>query len=151
MSLGQLETDELLNSAWRPLADPVEDWPLAVCDGKSMPDEDLIECDQVRRKFRGATLYGLSSQKHRWHYLHRQQPHEVLLLKMFDSAVEVEVTRKESPDPKLLLKRSLTLSGCPHGAFKHPNCRADAPPRRSIEVRALVFNYSDKKNADATQ
>ena len=81
-----------LASAWRPLVHPVEDWPLAVCDGTSIPSEDLIECDQVRRKFTGATLYGLNSQAHKWYYLHHQRSDEVLMLKMFDSSLDAKAT-----------------------------------------------------------
>lgn len=82
------------DSAWKPLLDPVEDWPLAFCDSASMPDDDLIECDQVRRHFRGATMYALDNPGHRWYYLRDQRPEEVVLMKMFDSATDVKAIRR---------------------------------------------------------
>ncbi|KAJ8071668.1 hypothetical protein OCU04_001987 [Sclerotinia nivalis] len=110
-------------NAWKPLVDPVEDWPLAICDDSSVRNEDLVECDQARRRFRGATMYAHDSPDHRWYYLSEQRPQEMLLMKIFDSAAHVKATR------------------CLHGYFRNNHCRVDCSPRRSIEVRALVFNY----------
>ena len=31
---------------------------------------------------------------------------------------------------------------CPHAAFKHKNVTAETPARESVEVRALVFTYT---------
>ena len=126
------------NSAWRPIADTVEDWPLAVCDGGSLPDSDLICCDQVRRKYTGETLYGLSDPAHEWYYLSHQAPNEVLLMKMFDSSDDVRA--KSECQYVIQIWSSADLEGCPHASFKHPKCDPSAPHRRSVEVRALVFN-----------
>ncbi|KAK1750089.1 Aspirochlorine biosynthesis protein N [Echria macrotheca] len=110
-------------NVWRPIEHPVHDYPLAVCDPRSVPDSDLVECDHVRRKFKGANMYAHYGPGHKWHYLSGQRPDEVLLLKMFDS------------DP------SVEAKACPHASFRHPFPPENSPPRKSIEVRALVFNH----------
>jgi len=77
-------------NVWRPIEYPVHDYPLAVCDPRSVPDSDLVECDHVRRKFKGANMYAHYGPGHKWHYLGGQRPDEVLLLKMFDSDPSAE-------------------------------------------------------------
>ncbi|KAH8682291.1 methyltransferase CmcJ [Xylariales sp. PMI_506] len=110
-------------NVWRPLEHVVEDRPLAFCDPSSVADDDLVECDHVRRKFKGSTLYSYFSDAHKWCYLGQHRPDEVLLLKMFDS------------DPSVRARR------LPHASFLHPCATEHSKPRKSIEVRALVFNY----------
>ena len=72
-------------SVWRPLEHAVEDYPLAFCDPGSVPEADLVECDHVRRKFKGANFYAYHNDEHKWCYVGNHEPDEVLLLKMFDS------------------------------------------------------------------
>ncbi|KAK3357867.1 methyltransferase CmcJ [Lasiosphaeria hispida] len=110
-------------NVWRPINNTVEDYPLAFCDPSSVPTQDHVECDHVRRKFKGANMYFHFGEKQKWYYLGQQQPEEVLLMKMFDS------------DP------SVKAKSCPHASFHHPLSTANSTPRKSIEVRALVFNY----------
>jgi hypothetical protein len=50
-----------------------------------MSDGDLVECDHVRRKFKGANLYAHFNDAHKWYYVGNHRPDEVLLMKMFDS------------------------------------------------------------------
>ncbi|MEX3896839.1 CmcJ/NvfI family oxidoreductase [Paraburkholderia sp. BR10954] len=59
--------------------------------------------------------------RHRWYYFPLMSPDEVLLLKIYDSAGD-DVAR-------------LTA----HTAFDDPSSPLDAQPRRSIELRALLF------------
>ena len=72
-------------NVWRPIEHPVEDYPLAVCDPSSVLADDLIECDHVRRKFKGANMYSHFSPGQKWYYMGEQRPEEALLIKMFDS------------------------------------------------------------------
>lgn len=78
-----------LFSVWRPINHPVEDMPLAVCDGSTVQPSDLVETDHVRTSYIGSTMYLMSRPEHRWHYVSRQRPDEVLLFKNFDSASDV--------------------------------------------------------------
>ncbi len=58
---------------------------------------------------------------HRWVYFSRMQPDEVILIRVHDSANDG--------------RARLSF----HTSFANPEAPADAPPRESIEVRALVF------------
>ncbi|KAF4912271.1 Aspirochlorine biosynthesis protein N [Colletotrichum fructicola] len=113
---------------WRPIENTVQDFPLACCDSSSILDDDLIECDHVRRKFKGSNLYAHHREGHKWYYLGEQRPDEVLLIKMFDSDANVSAQR------------------CPHVSFHHPSAPPDAKPRKSIEVRALVFSQPNEED-----
>ncbi|KAI1845652.1 hypothetical protein JX265_005342 [Neoarthrinium moseri] len=110
-------------SVWRPLEHVVEDYPLAFCDPESISADDLVECDHVRRKFKGATLYAHFNDTHKWSYIGNHRPDEVLLMKMFDSDTSVKARRLA------------------HASFRHPAITEHSKPRKSIEVRALVFNF----------
>ena len=82
-------------NVWRPIEHVVEDYPLAFCDPNSVPEQDLVECDHVRRKFKGANMYAHFNPEHKWYYLGQQRPEEVLLLKMFDSDPSVTAKCKQ--------------------------------------------------------
>lgn len=125
--LGKEEADERLQhrflevNVWRPIRGPLEDAPLAVCDARTIAPEDLIATDLIYPNKVGET-YSLSfSPAHRWYYFPRMQTNEALLIKCFDS--------------------DETSNSCftAHTAFDDPTTPADAVPRESIEVRALVF------------
>ncbi|KAK0710348.1 hypothetical protein B0T26DRAFT_652060, partial [Lasiosphaeria miniovina] len=114
-------------NAWRPLRHTVQEWPLALCESSLMSQQDLVECDHARRRFKGCAFYAYYNPDHKWHYLSRQKPEEVMFLKIFDSDPLVRATN------------------CPHTSFQHLDSPKDCPPRESIEVRALIFNYPTDK------
>jgi len=122
------EADRLLKgrvrviNAWRPISHPVEDCPLAFCDGSTVDMAYMIRTDHVRRRYTGENLYGLYDPNRKWYYLSKHSPDEVLFMKMFDS------------------KEDVKAKCCPHAAFTLPSFPAEAKPRESIEVRALVFS-----------
>lgn len=94
--------------------------PLALCDARSMADGDLLPSDLVYRDKVGETFSVKANPAHRWYYYPQLRPYEALLLKIHDSRQDVA-----------------RLSA--HTAFDDPTTPKDAPPRRSIELRALVF------------
>ncbi len=106
---------------WRPIRGPVLDSPLAVADGSSLGPDDLVATDLIYPQHRGEVYSVHHSAGQRWHYLSRMMPNEVLLLKCYDSLADGRARF------------------APHTAFIDPTAPADAPPRQSIEVRALVF------------
>jgi hypothetical protein len=73
-------------------------------------------CDKV-----GETYAFRANPAHQWSYFPAQQPNEVLLLKIFDSNTDG------------------TARLTAHTSFQDLTFGPEAPPRRSIEVRALVF------------
>ena len=118
------------------------DSPLAVCDGSTVASKDCIVGDVVRRDFIGNLLWVLPNAFHKWYYLGKQRPDEVLLMKMFDSALETNAKCKTSrSDSK---SWPLTFGkGCPHAAFSMTPTGGDIRPRESIEVRYLVFRRTE--------
>jgi hypothetical protein len=108
-------------NVWRPIVGPLEDAPLAVCDARTISPNDLIASDLIYPDKIGET-YSLSyNPAHRWFYFPKMQRDETILIKCFDSD-------ENSPG-------RFTA----HTAFDDPTTPADAAPRESIEVRALVF------------
>ena len=121
------EAEELLKyrfgivNVWRPIRGPVLDSPLALCDAQSFTDGDLIASDLVYQNVRGETSSVEFKPGHRWYYFSEQQADEVILIRVHDSAKDG--------------RARLSF----HTSFENPLAPADAPPRESIEVRALVF------------
>lgn len=105
---------------WRPIGRPVATAPLALCDARSIEPGDLIASDLVYPDKVGETYAFLPSPRHRWFYFSEVRPDEVILLKIFDSRTD---------------GARLTA----HTAFDLPHAHADAPRRRSIELRTLLF------------
>jgi hypothetical protein len=106
---------------WRPVGAPVEQAPLALCDARSIAPPDLLPSDLVYPDWTGETYSFAWSPIRRWYWFPRQTPDEVLLIKVYDSSTDG------------------TARLTAHTAFDDPTSSADAAPRRSIEVRALVF------------
>ena len=113
----------VLVNVWRPIL-PVQSAPLALCDASSVESADLVYGPIGGRSasgVAGAAGWNLGySPKHRWHYLSRMQPHEVLVFKLCDT------------------DRS-RVQWTAHTGFEDPASEPDAAPRRSIEVRTLAF------------
>ncbi|KAK4504223.1 hypothetical protein PRZ48_005139 [Zasmidium cellare] len=117
----QANTDDQI-SVWRPIENEVDEWPLAMLDGSTIPNCNLINIDHVRRTYVGETQYAVHSPEYRWHYLSRQKKDEVIIMKMYDSAQDVPA------------------KCCPRAAFQAARVVENAKPRETIEVRALVFS-----------
>jgi hypothetical protein len=122
------EAEELLQgrvqivNVWRPIKGPLLDAPLAVCDAASVEPNDLVPSDLVYPHRVGETYSVTYRPSHRWFYFPNMRTDEALLLKCYDS------------------KQDGRARFAPHTAFIDPNTPPDAPPRESIELRALVFH-----------
>lgn len=108
-------------NVWRPIASPVQESPIAVCDAQSIASKDLVPLDLVYRDRVGETYAITYNSSHRWFYFPQQQRDEVLLIKCFDSAED---------------GRSRFTA---HSAFDYPTSSPDAPARESIELRTFIF------------
>jgi hypothetical protein len=106
---------------WRPVGGRVLRTPLAVCDARTIDPADLIPSDLVYPDWTGETYAIAFNPRHRWYWYPHQTPSEATLLKIYDSATDGPAR----------------LSA--HSAFDDPASAADAPPRRSIELRSLIF------------
>jgi|RhiMethySRZTD1v2_1073278.scaffolds.fasta_scaffold15139_2 hypothetical protein len=107
---------------WRPIRGPLLDTPLAVCDAATVKPEQLVASDLVYPNRVGETYSVTYDPAHRWFYVPRMRADEALLLKCYDSRTDGRARF------------------APHSAFTDPTTPADAPPRESIEIRALVFH-----------
>ena len=106
---------------WRPIAGPVQDRPLAICDAQSIEEQDLIETDLVYADRVGEVLQLSHNPGHRWFYFPEMAPSEALVFKTYDSLADG--------------RARFTA----HTAFVNPAAPADALPRQSIESRTLAF------------
>jgi len=121
------EAEELLTrryaeiNLWRPIRGPLLRSPLALCDATTLAQENLVGSDLRYRDRTGETYAVTYNPAQRWYYFPKMQADEVILIRCFDSA------------------REGAARFSAHGAFDDPNTPANAPPRESIETRALAF------------
>lgn len=106
---------------WRPVGGPVLQAPLAVCDARTIEPRDLLPSDLVYPDWTGETYALAYNPRHRWYWYPDQTPSEATLLKIYDSAVDG--------------RARLTA----HTAFDDPTSAPNAPPRRSVEIRSILF------------
>ncbi len=106
---------------WRPVGEAVESSPLALCDARSIEARHAVAQDLVYSTMRGETYAFVHDERHRWYYFPHMTPDEALLIKIYDSAGD-GIARFTA-----------------HTAFDDPTSPADARPRRSIELRSLLF------------
>ncbi|KAL4901171.1 hypothetical protein BDW74DRAFT_187827 [Aspergillus multicolor] len=109
-------------NVWRPIKTILKD-PLAVADGNTVPDSDLVPIKLIYPDREGETYGVRPNPDVKWYYRFGQTPDLVTLIKCFDSKLDGRVRR------------------VPHSAFVNPET-VDEEPRESIEVRTLVF-YDD--------
>jgi len=106
---------------WRVDHQPIQSNPLAIADAKSIAPEDLLIAER-RYPHRVGQTYRLKySPRHRWFYFPRMRRDEALVFKVFDSQADGRARFT------------------PHTSFDDPSTPPGAPPRQSIEARALVF------------
>ena len=128
----------LYSSFWRTFSPPPQDYPLALCDGNSVGDEEgvpntLFVVDRIPdreemlrpvadedKKIAAAIFH--YNPAHRWWYFSNMTRDEVLLVTFHDS-------RRQRP------------WRVPHTAF-HDTSRPDARPRESIEFRSIAYFMS---------
>jgi hypothetical protein len=125
----------IASSLWRPFSQPPQDWPLAVCDGTSVGDDEgvpnvlvrlaeLPDPDNIPAHFEGedqlpaASIFCFSP-KHRWWFFPDMTRDEVLLVKFHDS------------DHSKAWRT-------PHTSFRDPRVQ-NAAPRESIEFRTIAY------------
>lgn len=125
----------IASSLWRVFSPPPQDWPLALCDGRSVgrdegtpnaliivdeiPDRETMLDDMWEEKTVVTAAIFPYNPAHRWWYFSNMNRDEVVLLKFHDS-----------DDTKVMR--------VPHTAF-HDTSFADAHPRQSIEVRTFAY------------
>ncbi|OSX62338.1 hypothetical protein POSPLADRAFT_1046699 [Postia placenta MAD-698-R-SB12] len=113
---------QILN-LWRPLGHPARDWPLALCDFRSVDRARDVVPITLRYPDHNGETYGVRfAPGHRWWYMRGMRPDEFVLIKCFDSQDDGQ-----------------TAVFTPHTAFDDPTTPEGAPFRESVELRMLVI------------
>ena len=106
---------------WRAINQPIQSNPLAIADAKSVAFEDLMLAERRYPGRVGQTYRLMYNPNHRWYYFPRMRRDEALVFKVYDSAKDGRARFT------------------PHTSFDDPQSPPGAPPRQSIEARALAF------------
>ena len=126
-------------SIWMPLKGPVRDWPLAVCDPKSVDiARDIEPADLVYPRYIIETCQLYWSSTHRWLYLSDQQPYEALVFVQSESSAD-SMLGDSTYTLELWKPLAYFLLAVPHSSFPMSQSDTKSEPRESIEVRAILF------------
>jgi hypothetical protein len=106
---------------WRPVRYPVETFPLAICDARSVSPNDLIVSERRYPDRVGQTYAIKYNRKHRWYWFPRMWRDEALVFKTYESLKDGRARWTA------------------HTAFDDPSSPSAARPRESIEIRAFAF------------
>jgi hypothetical protein len=121
------EADELLKSrfaiiqVWRPIRHPVETFPLAICDARTLSPKNLVVSERRYPNRIGQTYAITYDPAHRWFWFPHMRREEALVFKVFDSVKDGRARWTA------------------HTAFDDPTSPQHARPRESIEIRTLAF------------
>jgi hypothetical protein len=121
------EADELLRrrfaivQVWRPIRYPVESFPLAICDARSVSTGDFVVSERRYPNRVGQTYAIKYNPRHRWYWFPRMRRDEALVFKVYDSLEDGRARWTA------------------HTAFDDPTAPLQARPRESIEIRTLAF------------
>jgi hypothetical protein len=121
-------------SLWKPLHGPLRDWPLAVCDHRSLDPKDLIAIDEVHKEDILESHGVQYNPSQEWYYLSDMRTDEMLIFKAVDSQIKGEGSLI-SPMRRWCTFFDLQL--VPHSAFRDDRYGNEVP-RESIEMRVLV-------------
>ena len=106
---------------WRAINKPIQSNPLAVADAASVPFDDLLIAERRYPNRVGQTYRLKYNPAHRWFYFPEMRRDEALVFTVYDS------------------DKSGRARFTPHTSFDLPDSPPNAPPRQSIEARALAF------------
>ena len=67
---------------WRPIANPAIDWPLALCDYRSVDiKKDTFSASLIFPDYTSESVGVKYNENHKWKYLHGMTPEEIVLIK----------------------------------------------------------------------
>ena len=109
-------------NVWRPINGVVEQWPLAICDMRSMKTDDFVDAELKWPHRTGYVCAVRHSPHQHWLHVSAMNVDEALVFKCYDSVPDESGARFGA-----------------HTGFADPTSRADARTRESIEVRAIAL------------
>jgi hypothetical protein len=111
-------------NVWRATTPPPQDFPLAVCDARTVARADEVTVKAVTKELSGLVVHDTTSYRynpdHCWYYFRNMTPDEVIVFKTHDT------------DPS----RAHRVA---HTAFTDPTCPERVTTRASVEMRALAL------------
>ena len=116
-----LERRFAIINIWRSTVGSVEEFPLAICDARSVAMGDFVISERRAKERVGETYRLAYNPAQQWFYFPRMQRNEAMLIKSYDSAEDGRARFT------------------PHTAIADPNTPENAPPRQSIETRVFAF------------
>lgn len=73
-------------SIWKPLRGPLTDWPLGVCDVRTVDaDKDILEATILHETYVNHNCQVHFNPEQQWYYLRNQEPDELMVFRQFDS------------------------------------------------------------------
>jgi hypothetical protein len=90
--------DTYTHSLWKPIKGPLNDWPLGLCDARSVDfPRDTVASDVVFDGFVTENLQIMHSSEYKWYYLPDHNTWEALIFKSADSEESDQVPPGEIP------------------------------------------------------
>jgi hypothetical protein len=118
---GLLQRRFAVIQVWRPIRHPVETFPLAICDARTLSPSNLVIAERRYPNRVGQTYAITYDPAHKWFWFPRMRREEALVFKVFDS------------------EKDGRARWTAHTAFDDPTAPPNARPRESIEIRTLAF------------
>jgi hypothetical protein len=121
------EADQLLRGrfaiiqVWRPIRHPVETFPLAIADARTLSPDNMVISERRYPDRVGQTYAITYNPAQAWYWFPRMRRDEALVFKVFDSLKDGRARWTA------------------HTAFDDPTSPPNARPRESIEIRTLAF------------
>jgi hypothetical protein len=106
---------------WRPIGYPVETFPLAICNARTLSPANLVVSERRYPNRIGQTYAIAYSPDHVWYWIPRMGHDVALVFKTYESLADGRARWTA------------------HTAFHDPTSAPDARPRESIEIRTLAF------------
>ena len=110
-------------NVWRTFSPPPQDFPLAVCDARTVSPDDEVTVTAITAELSGDIVHDTTSYvhnpAHRWYWYPDMTIGEVIVFKSHDT------------DPAKARRVA-------HTAFTDPTCPPGVPTRASVEMRALA-------------
>ena len=106
---------------WRPIRLPVESWPLAIADSRTLNEKSMVVTERRYQDRVGQTMAITWDPNHRWYWFPHMRRDEALVFKTYESLDDGRARWTA------------------HTAFDDPTALPGARPRESIEIRTLAF------------
>ena len=130
---------------WRPIGNPAIDWPLGLCDYRSVDlKKDTFPVALIYPDREGETMGVKYNPNHKWKYLYGMTPEEIVLIKWRVLVLGFLVIGLNLTALYYFYSFDSIQDGSvaictPHTGFSDPTTPEGTPFRQSIELRALVF------------